>query len=214
MPTASSAPSRAHTLLSHPTTPAFALDRRRLRVQPRLVDPGAVERARDVDARRDVVAVDVQLHTAGQPSVSIRISERHASTHRSSNVDAARTGTSARSSGYAGVRSSHSSSSSRCRRARRSSPRTGSIGSMPASASAFGGRRHRLRARTCAGLSASSCSRPSIGAHVHTSASKIGFVPVCIETRIDSARFGSAQRRDLDDRRRRTSRRRGSGRRC
>jgi len=40
-----------------------------------------------------------------------------------------------------------------------------------------------------AGLSASSCSRPSIGAHVHTSASKIGCWPCLIETRIDSARL-------------------------
>jgi len=50
-----------------------------------------------------------RFETAGQPSVSTRISDRHASTQRSSNVDVGRYRYQRSNEGYAGVRSSHSS---------------------------------------------------------------------------------------------------------
>ena len=81
-------------------------DRRDLRVEPGLLDPGAVERARDVDARRDVTAVDVQVRSPrASRACRSRMSERHTSTQRSSNVEVGRNRYQRSKLGYSGVRS-------------------------------------------------------------------------------------------------------------
>ena len=214
MPIASSAPSRDQTRALAADDARVRAHRRRLREQPRLLDAGAVERARDVDARRDVSAVDVQRAHRGP-------AERVDEDQRTARVDPEVVERRRRQESVPALERWDTRVCARATRrarattrsARRSSTRTGTSARCPRPArrSAVDG---TDSGSNVAGLSASSCSRPSIGAHVHTSASKIASRPCFIDTRIDSARLVSAQRRDLDDRRRRSSRRRGSGRRC
>src|SRR5450631_4275004 len=111
-------------------------------------------------------------HTAGQPRVSMRMSERQASTQRSSKVDLGRNRYQRSNDGYSGVRSSQASPETHDSERSSRFDQNLYTGSMPAPAmrSAVDGTDSGSK---FAGLIASSCSSPSMGAHVHTSASKI-----------------------------------------
>ena len=210
MPIASSAPSRAHTLAfapddagvrAHRASPARTATARRMRQRWNVHG--------DVDARRDVTAVDVQAGSpAGQPSVSTRMSERHASTHevverrrREEAVPALERPDRSEcgSSHSSGRRSSVSDALVEVRPELVASARCRGFAEPLARSAA------PTRARTSSGITRAR-ARGRRAARTSTPAPRrSGWSSCVIETRIDSARFASAQRRDLDDRRRRTS---------
>ena len=168
-----------------PDQSAARAGRARLRVEPRLVGPGSVERDREVDARCDVRVLSVEA-AHGRPTQRVEEDERTARVEP--RVGEGRRGTNRYQSpttGAAGARFSQSSDP-RHRGAGRSCPRTGTSARCPprpcrsAADSSVSGR------GTC-GISVTSCSRPATSPTDQTMASKIGLPDCVIDTRIDSA---------------------------